>query len=308
MSQIEVTILDGGMGKHLERSGAPFRQPEWSALALLETPDLVQAAHEAFIAVGADVITSNSYAVVPFHIGEDRFAERGSELVDLAGRLARAAADGADRPIQVRGSLPPLFGSYEPWLFDADRAPGLLDVLVGSQAEYVDGWISETTSSIAEALAALDAVERHRADHPDAPGDVWVSFTVPEELPEGGEITLRSGESIADAVAAIADRATAVLFNCSPPEMVDLAVATARAAIDGGGHDLRLGAYANAFEPKPEEYSANSVSLGGRDEITPARYREIAEGWAQHGATIVGGCCMIHTEHIDELGALKHVH
>ena len=24
-------ILDGGMGRELNRSGAPFRQPEWSA-------------------------------------------------------------------------------------------------------------------------------------------------------------------------------------------------------------------------------------------------------------------------------------
>lgn len=27
-----VTILDGGMGRELHRRGAPFRQPEWSAL------------------------------------------------------------------------------------------------------------------------------------------------------------------------------------------------------------------------------------------------------------------------------------
>ena len=32
-----VTILDGGMGRELHRRGAPFRQPEWSALALMET-------------------------------------------------------------------------------------------------------------------------------------------------------------------------------------------------------------------------------------------------------------------------------
>ena len=29
-------ILDGGMGRELQRRGAPFRQPEWSALALSE--------------------------------------------------------------------------------------------------------------------------------------------------------------------------------------------------------------------------------------------------------------------------------
>ena len=31
-----ITLLDGGMGRELKRMGAPFRQPEWSALALME--------------------------------------------------------------------------------------------------------------------------------------------------------------------------------------------------------------------------------------------------------------------------------
>ena len=84
-----VTILDGGMGRHLEAMGAPFRQPEWSALSLLEAPDFVRRAHDDFLAAGADIITVNSYAVVPFHIGEDRFEADGDRLTRLAARLAR---------------------------------------------------------------------------------------------------------------------------------------------------------------------------------------------------------------------------
>ena len=55
-------ILDGGLGRQLEAMGAPFRQPEWSAAALIEGPHFVRAAHDAFIAAGADVISTNSYA------------------------------------------------------------------------------------------------------------------------------------------------------------------------------------------------------------------------------------------------------
>ena len=32
----DVLVLDGGMGRELKAMGAPFRQPEWSALALME--------------------------------------------------------------------------------------------------------------------------------------------------------------------------------------------------------------------------------------------------------------------------------
>ncbi len=39
-----ITLLDGGMGRELKRRGAPFRQPEWSALALMEAPETVERA------------------------------------------------------------------------------------------------------------------------------------------------------------------------------------------------------------------------------------------------------------------------
>ena len=34
------------LGRELQRLGAPFRQPEWSALALLQGPEYVTQAHE----------------------------------------------------------------------------------------------------------------------------------------------------------------------------------------------------------------------------------------------------------------------
>lgn len=52
MKQRAMVILDGGMGRELQRSGAPFRQPEWSALALSEAPEAVVGVHAAFIAAG----------------------------------------------------------------------------------------------------------------------------------------------------------------------------------------------------------------------------------------------------------------
>src|SRR5690348_5864918 len=97
------TILDGGMGRELMRAGAPFRQPEWSALALMLAPETVREAHQRFVAAGADVITTNSYALVPFHIGEDKFKAEGRKLADLASRLAREAANQASHKVRVAG-------------------------------------------------------------------------------------------------------------------------------------------------------------------------------------------------------------
>lgn len=297
-----ITILDGGMGKHLHRSGAPFRQPEWSALALLEDPDSVRRAHSDFIEAGAEVIIANAYSVVPFHLGDERFAERGAELAGLAGRLAREAADAADHPVLVAGSLPPLFGSYEPDKFRPEDAPPLWDVMVAAQAPHVDLWIGETVSSIDEARAIMDAVDRG-AGLADAPDELWISFTVPDD-PPGAEVRLRSGETIAAAVEAVAGRASAILFNCSPPEAIDVALGHLHDALGDNPRQIRVGAYANAFQPKPEGYAANSVVLDRRAELTPDGYRHTCEAWVSAGASIIGGCCEMYPEHISALTAL----
>ncbi len=288
-----ITLLDGGMGRELKRRGAPFRQPEWSALALMEAPETVQRAHAAFIAAGAEVIITNSYALVPFHIGETGFAKDGETLADLAGRLARAAADAVSgRKVLVAGSLPPLFGSYRPDLFDAARAPELLAPLVAGLAPHIDIWLGETLGSIAEAEAVADALVSNQRP-------LWISYTLADDKPDPEAPRLRSGEPVAEAVrAAVRRGAKAVLFNCSQPEVMAPALEAARAAL---GADITLGAYANTFPPKNESAQANEEASDLRDDLDPAGYLDFARDWAAGGATIIGGCCGIGPEHIAAL-------
>lgn len=291
------------MGKELDRIGAPFRQPEWSAAALLDEPDGVLRAHRNFVEAGADIIIANTYAVVPFHIGEDRFAARGRELAELAGRLARQAADEADRPVRVAASLPPVFGSYAPDRFDPERAPALLDVLVEAQQPAADLWLVETIASCAEADAAAAAMDRA-----GVAGERWFSFSLADSGPMAvadGPPRLWSGESVSAAVGtAISAGADAILLNCSAPEVISAAMPELVAAVDGAGRDLPFGAYANGFPPRPDDYTANEIILGRRDDLTPTTYGEFAEQWIGLGATIVGGCCGIHPEHIAELSRI----
>ena len=289
-----MVILDGGMGRELQRSGAPFRQPEWSALALSEAPDQGVGVHAAFIAAGAEVITSNSYAVVPFHIGEERFAREGLALAATAGQLARTAADAAPQPVKVAGSLPPLFGSYRPDLFQPERVAELLTPLLQGLAPHVDLWLAETQSSIAEVQAI----------HALLPADgkpFWVSFTLrDEEVDETPR--LRSGEPVAEAIEAVAKLGVAaVLFNCSQPEVIGDAVDVAQSVISRLGQDIAIGAYANAFPPQPKEAKANDGLDELRADLDPAGYLVWARDWQQRGLSMIGGCCGIGPEHIAEL-------
>lgn len=291
-------ILDGGMSRELIRLGAELRQPEWSALALMETPHIVLQVHADFIDAGADVITTNSYALVPFHIGEERFRSEGPALIALAGKLAREAADAqAGRKILVAGSLPPIFGSYEPERFDPARAGEYLNVLVEGLAPHVDVWLGETLSLIAEGDAVRAAVAALGKPF-------WISFTLEDgdEALSLDEPRLRSGETVAAAAAwAAGSGAQALLFNCSRPEVMRRAVETASALFQRKGVTIDIGVYANAFEAEESDGGANETLHGTRDDLTDDRYSHFACEWVEAGATIVGGCCGIGAKHIHRL-------
>lgn len=285
---VGVTLLDGGMGRELFRIGAPFRQPEWSALALTEGPEWVVQAHRNFLEAGARVITTNSYAIVPFHIGDDRFRNEGRDLAALAGRLAREAAD-AFVGSSVAGSLPPLFGSYRPDLFDPAVAPDIIDPLVDGLREYVDIWLGETLGSIAEAAEVRAALDR--ADLSGEP--LWISYYLHDR--RAGE--LASGEPIADAVSAAIDLgASAVMFNCSEAEAISAAIPV---AMDTAAGRAQVGGYANRFSAAHTDTGAANDRLSDlRDDLDPTRYCDLTAGWLRDGATIVGGCCGITPDHI----------
>ncbi len=282
-----ITILDGGMGRELQRLGAPFRQPEWSALALMDGPEFVTQAHDGFAQAGADVISTNSYAVVPFHIGEALFAERGGELAGVAGKLARDVAD--KRGLKVAGSLPPVLGSYRPDLFEVEAARTILAVLIEGLSPFADVWLAETLSTLGEARLIAEMLAGD--DRP-----LWLSFTLKDE----GPAVLRSGESIEEAAATVLKLgAKALLFNCSAPEVMEDAVQLAKQALGNGA--VEIGVYANGFAHTEVEIDANAGLRQIRADLGPPLYLNWAQKWVAAGATMVGGCCGIGPDHIRAL-------
>ena len=292
-----IALLDGGTGRELRRMGAPFRQPEWSALALIEAPEFVTRVHEAYVAAGANVITTNSYAVVPFHLGTERFARDGATLASRAGQLAREVAAQAGRSIRVAGCLPPVCGSYRPDLFERRAATPILETLITALRPNVDLWLTETLSKIEEAVLVRELLGAE-------PRPLWVSFTLADGPDRLADPSLRSGESVVDAVRAAADlNVAALLFNCSQPEVMGSAISIAAEELQRAKRSERiaLGVYANAFPPQDASAEANSTLHDLRREMTPECYLGWAAQWVRLGARIVGGCCGIGPEHIAAL-------
>jgi len=280
-----ITLLDGSMGYELQHRGLGDRDI-WSTRALLDGPEVVRQLHEDYIAVGAHVITTNSYAVTPLHLDRiDGLRAQAVELLDLAGRLAVEARDRSGRPeVLIAASIPPIGESYRPDLVpSAEEMADWYGVMVEALRPHVDLWLSETMSSIAEADAALTATAAESAP-------TWVAWT----LTDHRTAALRSGESLADAVReASRHRPEALLLNCSQPRTITAAMPV----LAGAARSVPFGGFANGFPPVPEDYGQQTV-FADYDRPAVATYVEHVVSWVSHGATIVGGCCDIGPDHM----------
>lgn len=284
-------ILDGGLGRELARRGAPFRQPEWSALALIEAPETVKEVHLDFINAGAEVITTNNYAVVPFHIGQERFETDGVHLIKVAIEQAKNAVKESGKNVKIAGCLPPLFGSYRADLFQPEQAKNLAEPIINTLAPEVDFWLAETQSCLKE-------VETVHTLLPQDGKDYWVSFTLQDEIKQE-QALLRSGENMQQVADFIKQsNAKAVLFNCCQPEVILQAINEIKGLIP---ESVQIGAYANAFPPQDESATANDGLDEIRKDLDAPAYLAFAKQWQQAGASLVGGCCGIGPEHIAEL-------
>ncbi|MDJ0994688.1 MAG: homocysteine S-methyltransferase family protein [Dinoroseobacter sp.] len=296
---MEITILDGGMGQELvQRAGRAT--PLWSLQALMDAPELVRTVHDEFFAAGADVATSNTYAVLPDRLAAFGMEEKLEELVETGCRIAAEARDAAGHGL-VAGSLGPLGFSYQP-----DKAPPAEDAaeiyarIASLQARIVDVLLLETMSSIDQARGGL--MGSQASGKP-----VWVAFSVDDE--DGTR--LRSGEPLTAAADLLEEfKPERVLLNCSRPEAVSQGIPL---LVESHGH---VGAYANGFtkiDPKFDRIGATTDLLEARKDIDPVAYSVFAKQWVDAGANTIGGCCEISPAHIAELarcltGGAKTLH
>ncbi|MCP5029985.1 MAG: homocysteine S-methyltransferase family protein [Actinomycetia bacterium] len=285
MAEPRLTLLDGGLGHELHSRGHESREL-WATLALISDPAAVRALHLDYIMAGARVITTNTYSCVPFYLSRlPKLMERADELIDLAGQLAEEArADSGVAGVRIAGSLPPLDESYRPDLVhETSDMEAWYQKMVAALLPHVDLFLCETMSSISESVAALRSAAGHGRP-------LWISWTLSDDEPAA----LRSGESLLDAVAAVAEFGPAAhLLNCSTPEVIEAALPVLRGAVGGP-----IGAYANSFPPVPEDFHLEASLRRPDPEIDPDHYVACADRWIGMGAEIIGGCCGIGPAHI----------
>lgn len=285
-----IVLTDGGMGQELLRRSGATPTPLWSARVLIDEPELVRDLHADFIVAGARVITINTYAATPERLERDGAPGLFKTLQRRGIDLAKQARDSVGADVRIAGCLPPLFGSYAPKLRSSyEETLATYRAIVAEQKDHVDLILCETMASAEEGLAAATAAS-------EAGLPIWISWTLQDSM-DGPR--LRSGETIADAVKAVAHIETeARLINCSKPEIISLGLGD---LIAEGGF---IGAYANGFTSVGALKHGGTVDvLEARRDLGPDSYAEFATDWVKRGASIVGGCCEVGPEHIAVLHA-----
>ncbi len=285
----KTVVLDGAIGTEILR-----RQVTWADHQLANKPEVVRGIHEDYIRAGADVLSTNSFQLCRralynhfrddahrHHIGASDLDERADKLLAASVRLAVEARERAKatHPVAIAAAVTTL-----EWCFRPDLAPAaeqaereyreIFQVMKDSGADLV---LLETVNSITEARAALEVAKSLGLP-------CWVSFVCDSQG------ALFTGETMAQAVATLEPLgADAILVNCAPPDDIGAGIRALSTTAK-----VPFGAYPHIGRFDPPEWMFT-------DEYPPARYREVAAGWKQQGARILGGCCGTTPDHIAAL-------
>ena len=278
LSSGETLLLDGATGTELERRGASTALPLWSAPALRDQPELVEAIHADYAAAGVDALTANTFRTQRRTLSRGGWGDQAGALTQRAVALAHraAAAVAPERRVFVLGSAPTLEDCYRPDLVPDDATLALehrehADHLV---AANVDAILVETMNTIREAIGATRAARA-------AGAAVLVSFVCWEGP------TLLSGEPLDTALAAVAEyEPLALLVNCLPPSNVEPCLGALAAT------QRPFGVYANLGTPD------DVTGFSRSKDCAPDAYAAHAARWREAGAQLVGGCCGTTPAHL----------
>ncbi len=271
-------LIDGAMGTELFARGLTAGDPPemWN----IDLPDTVTEVHSGYIAAGSDIVLTNSFGGTAFRLKLHKLDDRVVELNQAAAHVARAAADAADRPVIVAGSMGPSGELLEPM---GEMTPETAAAAFELQAEGLTSggvdllWI-ETMSSLDEVTAAVEGARRSS----NLPIAATLSFDT-----AGRTMMGVTGE---DAAKRLTDLGLAAIgANCGN-NIAETENAVMQ--IKAGAGDTPVIVKSNAGVP---EFKGETLVYNGSPEIMGAHVQRMIDA----GVQIIGGCCGTSTGHLE---------
>jgi 5-methyltetrahydrofolate--homocysteine methyltransferase len=293
-----VLIYDGAMGTSIQARGLTaedFGGPELEGCndyLVISRPDVIEEIHASFLAVGCDVVETDTFRSNRLTLGEYGLGDRVVEINRAAAEVARRACDryaSPERPRFVAGSIGPsgfLPSTSDPSL-GAMTYEELMDVFAEQATGLVDGGVDvlliETSQDLLEVKAQIAGLRRALAElgRDDVPIQAQVT------LDTSGRMLL--GTDMAAAATVLeALRVDVIGLNCStgPEHMREPVRWLAEHCA------LPISVIPNAGIPHNE----------GGVAVYPLEPEPLAEAheWfvTELGVSIVGGCCGTTPEHM----------
>ncbi len=293
-----VLIYDGAMGTNIQNYRLTADDFGGKSLEgcndnlVLTRPDVIQAIHESFLAVGCDVVETCTFQSTPRRLHEWGLGDKFEEINREAGRLARAACDKyatPERPRFVAGSMGPtgmLPSSSDPALSDITFEELSNNFYLQGKALVeggVDVLLIETSQDILEVKAAVAGLERLFTELGRR-----VPIQTQVTLDTSGRMLL--GTDVASAMTTLESlRVDVIGLNCSTgPEHMREPIRYL-----GEHATLPVSCIPNAGLP---------LNTGTGDAVYPLEPEPMAAALAEFvrdfGVRIVGGCCGTTPEHL----------
>jgi homocysteine S-methyltransferase len=283
LAQEKPLLADGAMGTLLHARGVSS-QAGFDELNLTR-PELVAQVHREYIAAGAELVETNTFAANRYKLAEYGLADRVRDINMAGARLAREAAEASGHDVYVAGSLGPLgigiqpFGRTRP----EDARAAFAEQIGALAAGGADLILLETFTDLHEIKQALAAA---REAAPDLPVVCEMTFAQDNRTLLGdtpAQVARELHEAGADVIG----------VNCSGgPEQISRIVQAMRHAVP----DALCSAMPNAGFPQ---------HVGGRTMYcaTDDYFGDYALTLRSLGTSIIGGCCGTTPAHIAAMRA-----
>jgi homocysteine S-methyltransferase len=292
-------LLDGGLATTLEDDGHLLDKKLWSAEKMLSNPKSIQTVHEKFIESGSNIITTASY-----QMSYEGYRERGCADLECENLFhestacairAREQFPGLNHPVMIAASI----GCYGAHLADGSEYQGTYGLSSSEllnwhqkkfsilQASGADLLAFETIPCLTEAHAIRNLISQE-CQSEEKLNQGWISFA----CRSGRE--LNSGEMFEDAVRLFTDSSDTrglnplwgIGINCTNPIFIPELLDTLRDTGAMSGY-RPIVVYPNRGETWDATGRIWIESSGCPDES----FGQLARGWKESGANIIGGCC-----------------
>lgn len=292
-----VVILDGGTGTELERRGVPMDSEAWCGVAALENVEALEEIHRDYIAVGADVITANTYASSRLLLNEAGVADQFEVINRSAVGAAMRARTAAGQPdILVAGSI-------------SHRSPMEVGAAAPDPTRKPSGTaLAEASNELAGLLkdAGCDLIVLEMMYDPDKMGAVFSAATS-TGLPVWAGFSVRRGAD-GSVLSFLPDRDvpfTELLDVLKRHDVAAAGIMHSQPNVTGDALGILRRHFDGPLMAYPDSGYFKSPNWIFEDAIPPEEFKEFANEWIAAGLQIVGGCCGLRPAHIDVLRAFR---